>query len=363
MAPRRGHHGRGVDRPHGGARAVGGPVRGAGGPRVRPRPRGAPPRPHEADPVHLPLGRGGRPLPGPRRERPPQSAPRGGRAGLRPRGRRGARRLRGRPGRQARPRPRALVARHRGHARGPRRRLRADGRLPARRGEDRGHRPLHPRPRPRARARGAARARRPAPRLVAIAMGPLGVASRILGGRYGAPFGFASAASGRGTAPGPADGAQSWPTCYRVRSIGRQTRVYGLLGSDVQRSLSPAIQNRAFAERGIDAVYVPLQAESLEAFVDALPALAPFRLERDASLQGRDPGPPRQRDAARRRSRLREHGRRAGRPARRPQHGRRRRARPAPEAARPGGPPRRDPGRRRRGAGRRVRARAQPALA
>ena len=111
-----------------------------------------------------------------------------------------------------------------------------------------------------------------APQLVAIAMGPLGVASRILGGRFGAPFSFASSASGRGTAPGQLT-ARVLAERYRVRSIGRSTRVYGLLGSDVQRSLSPAIQNRAFAERGIDAVYVPLQAESLEAFVEALPAL------------------------------------------------------------------------------------------
>jgi 3-dehydroquinate dehydratase / shikimate dehydrogenase len=112
-----------------------------------------------------------------------------------------------------------------------------------------------------------------APQLVAIAMGPLGVASRILGGRYNAPFGFASSASGRGTAPGQLT-APVLVDSYRVRSIGRDTRVYGLLGSDVQRSLSPAIQNRAFAECGIDAVYVPVQAESMDAFRDALPALA-----------------------------------------------------------------------------------------
>ena len=112
-----------------------------------------------------------------------------------------------------------------------------------------------------------------APQLVAIAMGPLGVASRILGGRYNAPFGFASSASGRGTAPGQLT-APVLVDSYRVRSIGRDTRVYGLLGSDVQRSLSPAIHNRAFAECGIDAVYVPLQAESMDAFQDALPALA-----------------------------------------------------------------------------------------
>jgi 3-dehydroquinate dehydratase/shikimate dehydrogenase len=113
----------------------------------------------------------------------------------------------------------------------------------------------------------------PGPRLVALAMGPLGVASRILGGRYGAPFTFASPASGREAAPGQLPAAALAGT-YRVRSISPSTRVYGLLGSDVLRSLSPAIQNRAFAERGEDAVYVPLPAESMAAFASALPDLA-----------------------------------------------------------------------------------------
>ena len=109
-------------------------------------------------------------------------------------------------------------------------------------------------------------------RLVTLAMGPLGTASRILGGRYGAPFTFASPENGREAAPGQLPAAVLAGT-YRIRSISRATRVYGLLGSDVLRSLSPAIQNRAFAERGMDAVYVPLQAESMAAFAEALPAL------------------------------------------------------------------------------------------
>ena len=111
------------------------------------------------------------------------------------------------------------------------------------------------------------------PRLVALAMGPLGVASRILGGRFGMPFTFASADAGRESAPGQLP-AGALAGTYRVRSTGPATRVYGLLGSDVLRSLSPAIQNRAFAERGKDAVYVPLPAESLGAFMEALPSLS-----------------------------------------------------------------------------------------
>jgi 3-dehydroquinate dehydratase/shikimate dehydrogenase len=104
-------------------------------------------------------------------------------------------------------------------------------------------------------------------------MGPLGVASRVLGGRFGAPFTFASAEAGCEAAPGQL-AARALADTYRVRSIAPSTRVYGLLGSDVLRSLSPALQNRAFAERGIDAVYVPLQAESMGGFIEALPALS-----------------------------------------------------------------------------------------
>ncbi len=111
------------------------------------------------------------------------------------------------------------------------------------------------------------------PPLVTFAMGPEGVASRILGGRTGAPFSFASPANGLEAAPGQVP-ARVMAETYRVRAISPATRVYGLLGSDVLRSLSPAIHNRAFAELGRDAVYVPLQAESLDAFLEALPDLA-----------------------------------------------------------------------------------------
>ena len=135
------------------------------------------------------------------------------------------------------------------------------------------------------------------PRLVALAMGPLGVASRVLGGRFGAPFTFAAAEAGREAAPGQLT-ARVLRDTYRVPSIAPSTRVYGLLGSDVLRSLSPAIQNRAFAERGTDAVYVPLQSEALGPFLEALPALGlagfsvtrPYKGEILAHLDGVTPG-------------------------------------------------------------------------
>lgn len=60
---------------------------------------------------------------------------------------------------------------------------------------------------------------------------------------------------------------------YRVRNVTADTKVYGVLGRDVERSLSPVLHNRALEARGLDAVYVPLPAEALPPFLEALPAL------------------------------------------------------------------------------------------
>jgi shikimate dehydrogenase len=60
---------------------------------------------------------------------------------------------------------------------------------------------------------------------------------------------------------------------YRVREVTAATKVFGVVGTDVTRSLSPVLHNRAFEARRIDAVYVPLQAEALDPFIAALPAL------------------------------------------------------------------------------------------
>jgi 3-dehydroquinate dehydratase/shikimate dehydrogenase len=137
-----------------------------------------------------------------------------------------------------------------------------------------------------------ARARPP---LVAIAMGPLGLVTRIVGGRYGAPFTFASATRGAESAPGQLT-AEEMDDVYGVRHVGPKTRLYGLLGSDVAMSLSPAMHNAAFRARGIDAVYAPLQAESLAGFLAALPHLElsgfavtrPFKVETVSRLQAAD---------------------------------------------------------------------------
>jgi len=115
-------------------------------------------------------------------------------------------------------------------------------------------------------------ARRGGAPLLPIALGPLGMPARILAGRYGAPFTYASGRAGAEAAPGQLP-AKLMADLYRVREINPATQVYGILGTRVSRSLSPEIHNRAFKARGMDAVFVPLQAEALEPFIAALPSL------------------------------------------------------------------------------------------
>lgn len=102
-----------------------------------------------------------------------------------------------------------------------------------------------------------------------VAMGPLGVLTRIIGGRFGSPFTFAAPAAGAEAAPGQVPAARL-RDLYRVNRIGRATKVYGILGRNVGKSLSPVLHNTGFQVRGIDAVYVPLEVDDLPAFVKSI---------------------------------------------------------------------------------------------
>ncbi|WP_028584122.1 shikimate dehydrogenase [Desulfogranum mediterraneum] len=52
--------------------------------------------------------------------------------------------------------------------------------------------------------------------------------------------------------------------------INGTTRLYAIVGNPVGHSLSPAMHNAAFAHLGINAAYVPIQAEDIKATVDGL---------------------------------------------------------------------------------------------
>jgi 3-dehydroquinate dehydratase/shikimate dehydrogenase len=89
-------------------------------------------------------------------------------------------------------------------------------------------------------------------------MGELGLASRLLCGKYGSPFTYATFSSERTLAPGQLSFEEMTET-YRFDRIGQDTRVFGVLGDPLAHSHSPLIHNAAFDASGVDAVYLPLR--------------------------------------------------------------------------------------------------------
>jgi 3-dehydroquinate dehydratase / shikimate dehydrogenase len=109
---------------------------------------------------------------------------------------------------------------------------------------------------------------------VAFGMGEIGVPSRILAGRFGAPYTYACADQGQAVAPGQLT-FRDLKELYRYDRIGPQTPVYGVIADPVAHSLSPLIHNSAFAELGLDKVYLPLRIPpaELSQFLDDAPLL------------------------------------------------------------------------------------------
>lgn len=103
---------------------------------------------------------------------------------------------------------------------------------------------------------------------VGICMGDIGVPSRVLAGRTGAPFTFATFHDDRVLAPGQIGWRQMRDT-YRYDAITPRTLVYGVVADPVAHSLSPVVHNAALAAEGIDAVYLPFRvpAEQIEEFI------------------------------------------------------------------------------------------------
>ncbi len=114
--------------------------------------------------------------------------------------------------------------------------------------------------------------------LVVLGMGEVGAASRILGPARGAAFAFAAPDIAAGTAPGQFP-ASRMRNQYRVHKLKRDAAIYGVIASPVGHSMSPALHNRAFQSRRVNAVYLPFLVEP--------PRLTDFfRLATDLPVQG-----------------------------------------------------------------------------
>ncbi len=98
---------------------------------------------------------------------------------------------------------------------------------------------------------------------VGFCMGELGVASRILCGKYGAPFTYATFHKTRAVAPGQLT-FQEMRDVYRFDQINRDTTVFGVLGDRAADSFEVRLLNHAAAETGLDAVFVPFPVPPAE---------------------------------------------------------------------------------------------------
>lgn len=115
---------------------------------------------------------------------------------------------------------------------------------------------------------GGARKRR---RLITFAMGTPGLASRYLAPLLGPPLGFAAWREGAAAAPGQLTIAQVSSVISHLN--GPPQRLYGVVGADVGRSLSPALHAAAYRGLGLPYLMVPVSvpdpAELAELFVPA----------------------------------------------------------------------------------------------
>ncbi len=99
-------------------------------------------------------------------------------------------------------------------------------------------------------------------RLVLVGMGPVGQISRVLASHFGSCWSYA----GENVAPGQISVSRMLKE-FRFKSISVASDVYGVVGSPISHSVSPAMHNAAFGNEGIDAVYVPIEAADIEDFV------------------------------------------------------------------------------------------------
>ena len=93
---------------------------------------------------------------------------------------------------------------------------------------------------------------------VGICMGDIGMVTRILALRYGAPFTYTTSGADRRIAPGQITW-QAMRDQYRAASINEKTKLYGVVADPVAHSLSPLLHNTSFAAHKLDNCYLPFR--------------------------------------------------------------------------------------------------------
>ncbi len=93
---------------------------------------------------------------------------------------------------------------------------------------------------------------------IGLCMGDMGVLTRILALRYGAPFTYTTLSSERKIAPGQIT-FETMRDVYRPATIDADTRLFGVVADPVAHSLSPQLHNASFAHNQLNCRYLPFR--------------------------------------------------------------------------------------------------------
>ena len=101
---------------------------------------------------------------------------------------------------------------------------------------------------------------------IVLGMGEAGQVSRLLAAKFGSFLTFGALRAGAESAPGQPT-LRQLRDLYRVPTQTRATKVMGVIGNPIAQSKSPALHNPSLAAAGVDACYVPLLVNDIEAFL------------------------------------------------------------------------------------------------
>jgi 3-dehydroquinate dehydratase/shikimate dehydrogenase len=119
--------------------------------------------------------------------------------------------------------------------------------------------------------------------MIAIAMGPEGIATRILGPSRGAFLTFAALDGVSATAEGQIPIAKL-RSVYRIDKLDRETQITGLIGLPISHSVSPEMHNAAMESAGVNGVYIPFPIRDVESFLRQM--VHPKTREIDWNIRG-----------------------------------------------------------------------------
>ncbi|XP_075487097.1 bifunctional 3-dehydroquinate dehydratase/shikimate dehydrogenase, chloroplastic-like isoform X3 [Primulina tabacum] len=103
--------------------------------------------------------------------------------------------------------------------------------------------------------------------IIAMVMGERGLMSRVLCPKFGGYLTFGTLEPGKVSAPGQPT-IEDLVSLYNFRSIGPDTKVFGIIGKPVAHSKSPLLYNGAFKSENFNGVFVYLLVDNVPKFFE-----------------------------------------------------------------------------------------------